>query len=245
MVALDEVDSTSDRAAQLVRQDGLALPLCVWARRQTRGRGRGRHSWWSDLGSLTFTLAIDPDEHGLAEASEPKLALTTAVAVVDAIVELGFDSPAMGIRWPNDVEVDGRKLAGILPERVETTHGRRVLIGVGINVMTDAAAMPGEVRQMATSLSAMGGDRVGAATLPRLLAAILGRFGTMLGRLVGEDPELARRWNALDLLRDEWVSVDLGSRIVAGRGCGIDADGALCLDDGNAHLHLSGGQVLR
>jgi biotin-(acetyl-CoA carboxylase) ligase len=67
----------------------------------------------------------------------------------------------------------------------------------------------------------------------------------MLGRLVGEDPELARRWNALDLLRDEWVSVDLGSRIVAGRGCGIDADGALCLDDGNAHLHLSGGQVLR
>jgi BirA family transcriptional regulator, biotin operon repressor / biotin---[acetyl-CoA-carboxylase] ligase len=245
MVVLDEVDSTSDRAAQLIRRGDLALPLCVWARRQTRGRGRGSHSWWSDSGSLTFTLALDPAAHGVAGESEPKLALATAVAVIEALNGLGFDSPALGIRWPNDVEVAGRKLAGILPERVDTAQGRRILIGVGINVLTDPKAMPAEVRHMATSLSAIWRDQVDRETRPGLLAAVLDRFGSVLGRLVGKDPELVARWNTLDLLRDEWVSVALGSRIVAGHGCGIDDDGALCLDDGNARHRLIGGQVLR
>jgi BirA family biotin operon repressor/biotin-[acetyl-CoA-carboxylase] ligase len=245
MVALDEVDSTSDRAAELVRPGGLTLPLCVWARRQTRGRGRGDHSWWSDAGSLTFTLAIDPAAHGVAGDSEPKLALATAVAVIEALVELGFDSPALGIRWPNDVEVDGRKLGGILPERVDTAHGHRILIGVGVNVSTDPEAMPAEVRRMATSLSAMRCLPADGETRPVLLAAMLDRFGSVLDSLVGKDLELVKRWNALDLLRDEWVSVALGSRVVAGRGCGIDDDGALCLDDGSTKHRLIGGQVLR
>ena len=131
MIVLEEVESTSDRAAHLVRSGDVALPLCVWARRQTRGRGRGTRSWWSDSGSMTFTLAIDPEAHGLVCESEPKLALATAVAVIEALAELGFGSPALGIRWPNDLEAGGRKLGGILPERVETDHGRRVLIGAG------------------------------------------------------------------------------------------------------------------
>lgn len=245
MVELEEVDSTSDCAARLVRDGRTPLPLGVWARRQTRGRGRGSHSWWSDSGSLTFTLAIDPDEHGLTRESEPKLALATAVAVIDAMEGLGFGSPALGIRWPNDVEIDGRKLCGILPERVETEHGPRILIGVGVNVVTDPAAMPAEVRRMATSLAAIR-DLGDASTIrPHLLSAILERFGAVLPRLVARDPELVHRWKGLDLLRDEPVSVALGPRTISGRGCGIDEDGTLCVDDGKVRHRLSGGQVLR
>src|SRR5262249_48217465 len=155
MVALDEVDSTSDRAAELVRRGGMRLPLCVWARRQTRGRGRGDHSWWSDSGSLTFTLAIDPAAHGVAGDSEPKLALATAVAVIEALVGLGFGGPALGTGGQNEGEVEGRKRGGILPELMDAAHGHRVLIGAGINVSTDPAAMPAEIRQIATSLSAI------------------------------------------------------------------------------------------
>ncbi len=136
LLRFDELDSTSDCAARLIREGDVGLPLAVWAERQTRGRGRGSHSWWSDAGSLTFTLAIDPGAHGVVVESEPKLALATAVAVIDALNELGFGSPSLGIRWPNDLEVGGRKLGGMLPERVETQHGRRVLIGVGLNVLT-------------------------------------------------------------------------------------------------------------
>jgi len=245
MMEFDEVDSTSDRAARLVLQDSIELPLCVWARRQSRGRGRGTHSWWSDPGILTFTLAIEPAAHGLAPASEPKLALATAVAVIEALRELGFDTPALGIRWPNDIQVDDRKLGGILAERVETSAGHRMLIGVGVNVSTDDAAMPEDVRRMAISLSAIRDGRVDSRTASRLLAAILDHFGRVLSRLVARDPELPRQWAGLDLLRDRWVSVDLGPRILAGRGCGIDEDGALCVDEGSTRHRLFGGQVLR
>jgi BirA family biotin operon repressor/biotin-[acetyl-CoA-carboxylase] ligase len=165
--------------------------------------------------------------------------------VIAALTGLGFDSPALGIRWPNDLESDGRKLGGILPERIETPHGRRVLIGVGINVATDPAAMPAEVRRMATSLSALSGGHVDEVTAPRLLAAFLDRFRSVLGRLVEGDLTLPREWNRLDLLRDEWVTADLGPRIVAGRGCGIAEDGALLLDDGRAQHRVFGGRVLR
>src|SRR5690348_9213630 len=113
------VDSTSDLARQLVVEGDVACPLLVLARRQTRGRGRGDHSWWSDPGSLTFTVALDPAAHGLRAEQEPRLALASAVAVVEAIalrLDPGQDRP--GIRWPNDVEVANRKVAGILPERV-------------------------------------------------------------------------------------------------------------------------------
>jgi BirA family biotin operon repressor/biotin-[acetyl-CoA-carboxylase] ligase len=245
LIAVEEVDSTSDHAAGLVREGIVALPMAVWARRQTRGRGRGSHSWWSDAGSLLFTLALDPSAHGLAVESEPRLALAAAVAIIDALHELGLGGSSVGIRWPNDLEADGRKLGGLLPERVETPEGHRVLIGVGLNVLTDLNAAPADVRAMATSLAAISARPLEEPVFPRLLAAILGQFATVLARLVDADPELADRWSRLDLLRDRWVRVDVGTRIVAGRGRGIDPEGALCLDDGRQRLRLFGGQVLR
>ena len=139
------LDSTNDRAALDVREGNVRLPLAV-GRNQIRGRGRGTNPWWSDSGSLTFTLAIDPRAHDLTVESEPKLALSTAVAVIDAVSELDLGSPALGIRWPNDLEVGGRKLGGILPERIETGRGLRLLIGVGINVLTSLADAPDEFR---------------------------------------------------------------------------------------------------
>ncbi len=245
LVAVPEVDSTSDRAAELVRAGIVALPLAVWARRQWRGRGRGSHSWWSDAGSLLFTLAIDPATHGLAVESEPKLALAAAVAIVDALRALDLAGPSLGIRWPNDLEADDRKLGGLLPERIETPHGHRILIGVGLNVLTDLRAAPVEVRSMATSLAAMSVQPLDEAILPRLLAAILDQFDSVLARLVDGDPELAHRWSRLDRLRDRWVRLDVGTRIVAGWGRGIDPEGALRLDDGRQVLRFFGGQVLR
>ncbi len=245
LLTYDEVDSTNDRAAGFIREGSVALPMAVWARRQTRGRGRGSHSWWSDTGSLTFTMAIDPMAHGLTTASEPKLALATAVAVIDALDELGLGGTSLGIRWPNDLEADGRKLGGILPERIESDQGHRILIGVGLNVLTDLAGAPGDIRRMAASLSDLHAVAADERVLPRVLAAILQHFASVLDRLVDRDPALATRWNELDLLRDRWVSVNLGTRVLAGRGCGIDPDGALCLDDGSDRHRLFGGQVLR
>jgi BirA family biotin operon repressor/biotin-[acetyl-CoA-carboxylase] ligase len=241
----DQLDSTSDRAAELLRETNHELPLVVWTRKQTRGRGRGSHEWWSDSGSLTFTLAIDPEQHGLAVADEPKLALAMAVSIVKALSSFGLGSMSVGIRWPNDIEVNGRKLGGILPERLETKDGRRDLIGVGLNVFSSLEESPAAIRAMATSLAALCNASWDESIQPAILDAILEQFDCDLDRLVRSDPELAADWARLDLLRGRLVRVDLGSRIVAGTAQGIDTQGALCVDDGAQELRLFGGQVLR
>jgi BirA family transcriptional regulator, biotin operon repressor / biotin---[acetyl-CoA-carboxylase] ligase len=241
----DQLDSTSDTAAELVRQGNCELPLVVWARRQSLGRGRGTHEWWSDSGSLTFTLAIEPTKHGLLVADEPKLALAMAVSIVKALRALELGSSSLGIRWPNDLEIDGRKLGGILPERLETEHGRRVLIGVGLNVLSRLDDSPAAIRTMATSLAEIHGTLWDASILRAILAAILGQFERDLERLVAGDSALTADWGRLDLLRDQPVQVDLGTRIIAGTARGIDADGSLSVDDGSEQLRLFGGQVLR
>src|SRR5918998_2780427 len=84
MIARDVVASTSDLARELVVEDRYELPLAVWAARQTRGRGRGENTWWSDAGSLTFTIGIDPASHGISTEQESRLAPASAVAVIDA-----------------------------------------------------------------------------------------------------------------------------------------------------------------
>ena len=244
-VTYDTVDSTSDRAADLVREGRCALPLIVRARTQTQGRGRGSHVWWSDLGSLTLTLAIEPLVHGLTLENEPTLALATAVAVIEALNELELGSPSLGIRWPNDLEAQGRKLGGILPEHLDTPRGRRILVGIGLNVQTDLAAAPAEVRDMATSLAALHAKPLDQSITERITPSFLGHFESVLQRLAMGDPTLARQWSGLDLLREEWVRVDLGTHQVTGWGQGIDHHGALCLDDGRQKFRLFGGRVIR
>ncbi len=239
------VDSTSGLARSMLLQGLDELPFLIWADRQTLGRGRGENQWWSDDGSLTFTLAIDPAAHGLQVEKEPRLALMAAVAVIEAISALGLTTPGIGIRWPNDIEAGGGKLGGILPERVETAQGRRLLVGIGLNVRTRIDQAPPAVQQMATSLSALQPQPLEPPFLPRLLAAILTQFERALYRLVADDPELAEQWNQLNLLRDQTVRVGLGPRVLDGRVQEIDAQGALCVHDGQQLHRLFGGEVLR
>ena len=239
------VDSTSGLARSLLLQGLDELPLLVWADQQTLGRGRGDNQWWSDEGSLTFTLALDPAAHGLRVDQEPRLALMTAVAVIEAISTMGLTDPGIGIRWPNDIETHGRKLGGILPERVELEHGHRLLIGIGLNVLTHIDHAPAAVQQMATSLSAMQPQPLEPSFLRRVLAAILAQFERALYRLAEEDPALPQEWNRLNLLRDQSVRVALGPRVIAGKVHKIDAEGSLCVHDGQQLHRLYGGQVLR
>jgi BirA family biotin operon repressor/biotin-[acetyl-CoA-carboxylase] ligase len=244
MIARDVVASTSDLARQLVAGKDLALPLAIWAARQTQGRGRGTNRWWSGPGSLTFTLALDPAAHGLRPEHEPRLALATAVAVIDSIAAPGLAAP-LGIRWPNDIEAGARKLGGILPERVDTARGPCLLIGVGLNVATPMDDAPPEVRRMATSLDELRGNAESVGGAETLFRAILAGVPVVLDQLARDDPALAARWAALDTLRGHAVRIDLGPRIITGVARAIDPEGALCLDAEAGPLRLFGGQVLR
>lgn len=239
------VESTNDLARTLLLRGYDELPLLIWAGRQTHGRGRGENRWWSDEGSLTFSLVLNPIAHGVRVEQESRLALMTALAIIDAIKALGLHDPGIGIRWPNDLEVRGRKLGGILPERIQVGEEYRLVVGIGLNVLTRIEEAPPAVQAMATSLSAFQPQPLGPSFLRLCLVTILTRFEQALYRLVQDDPELPRQWERLNLLRGQTVRVALGPRVIQGVVREIDARGALIIHDGQKTHQLFGGQVLR
>jgi BirA family biotin operon repressor/biotin-[acetyl-CoA-carboxylase] ligase len=213
----------------------------VWTHEQTSGRGREHRVWWSDEGSWTFSLGIDPRACGVEASRESMLGLAVAVAVIDAL-ESVTGRRDFQLRWPNDIEVGGRKLAGILPERFETPQGPRVVVGIGLNVATRLEEAPLEVQRMAVSLRGMGLE----FPVPEmLLSVILAAVERWLRAIVTGEPWLGEAWNRLDSLRGRPIRVALGERVLEGRGAGIEPDGALRVEHDGQVTRLYGGQILR
>ncbi len=248
MIYREVVASTSDLARDWILrehvEEDFALPLLVWASRQTAGRGRGENRWWSDEGSLTFTLALDPAEHGLRPEHEPRVALTAAVAIIDAVSPYLAERP--GIRWPNDVELLGRKLGGILPEKVKTSRGTRLLIGIGLNVRTRFGEAPQAIREMATSIESNLKPSIVTPDHQELLGTILDRLVPALDRLASNDPSLVEQWTQHDQLLGKSVRIRLAEEIISGIAVGIDPRGGLIVADTDWKTStLYAGQVLR
>ena len=140
--------STNDHAAELRRRGDLFAPAIVLTSRQIAGRGRGANTWWSAGGCLTVTFAMPIEEH----LAPHQLPLVAGLAVRNAAAELCGDVP-ISLKWPNDILYDGRKVAGLLCERIH----RIDLIGVGLNLNLDPAFAPDELRGRLTSLFAITG----------------------------------------------------------------------------------------
>lgn len=140
LLVRDSVESTNDEV-RLLGKSGAADGLIVLAENQTAGRGRRGAAWFSPTGeSLAFSVLMRPEE---PVALWPRLALAAGLAVAEAVESFG---PQTGIKWPNDVWIGHRKVAGIL---VESDPGFAV-VGIGLNVNT--LAFPPEVAHLATSL---------------------------------------------------------------------------------------------
>lgn len=241
---LEAVDSTNDHARRLLDAGPVEAPALIVADRQTRGRGQGSNAWWSDAGSLTATLILDPSALGLPIDRVPSVALATAVAAIDAIERL-YPRCRPGIRWPNDIEVDGRKLGGILPERVETEAGPRLLIGIGLNVRTRLDDAPPEVRRMAATLADWSGARPDADPRADLLRAIMAALPDRLRDLAHARPSLHRRWARLDALDGTRVRIESGTEIIEALAAGIDEQGGLRLLVAGELQIIHAGRVLR
>ncbi len=242
VVTLDEVDSTSTHAAQLARAGNTRLPFAVRAKRQTQGRGQRTNRWWSDEGSLTFTLALDPRASAIERDLEPRLALAAAVSVIRAVASLGHDTSSLGVRWPNDLEANGRKWGGILAESIETTHGRRILIGVGLNLSSSLGEAPIEVRNMAASLHTI----LGITLDPELIFdAVIRAISRALRQLAARDDALANDWARFDLLSSQYVHVEQPGRIIEGLARGIDPAGALVVETARGRERVVAGRVRR
>jgi BirA family transcriptional regulator, biotin operon repressor / biotin---[acetyl-CoA-carboxylase] ligase len=212
---LDETTSTND-VAKRAAKNGATHGATFVADSQTAGRGRQGRAWLSERGdSLLVSVVL---RASCAPANLPPLSLVAGLAVCDAIAPDVSIAPKL--KWPNDVWLDGKKVAGVLVEA--SLAGDRVeslIVGVGINVHT--RAFPDEIKSLATSValhSKLQPDR--ALILARLLEALDRDIGPVAKHGLGV---VHARIDAIDALKGSTVRGELGEGIAAG----IDTDGRL------------------
>lgn len=218
LIRLDSVGSTNDEARRLALSGAAADLLVVSAIRQNEGRGRRARPWISPPGNLHCSTLIRLDGD-LGTAAQ--LGFAATVALVDAFRTL-VPAASFACKWPNDVLANGRKCCGMLLEPV----GRDwLIVGVGVNVA--AAPPPGELLYPATSLAELGY----AGNDLEVLAAFAGHFGPLVNewRRDGFAP-VREAWLHRARGMGESIVVRLEGETLTGLFAGLDAEGALLLD---------------
>ncbi len=239
ILCFDELDSTNRLALELAAQ-GEPAGCAVIAEEQTAGRGRLGRSFHSPKGkNLYVSLVLRPRGPAAALATLP---LAAGVAVAETVAaELGAPE-RVALKWPNDVLADGKKLSGILLERVGSGADGAVILGIGVNLNVDPASFPADFRERATSLAAAAQrpiDRTGfaSALFDRLEGAL------DLHAAHGFDA-LRERFAALFRMQGLRVRVaDAAGAVREGRVVGVGADGSLRLAGAQGEERVFAGDV--
>lgn len=232
------VPSTNDVAFRLAREGALHGDTVI-AEHQSRGRGRRGRTWVSPEGrNLYCSIVLRPD---LPASRAPEATFVAAVALARTVRE-AFGLPA-AIKWPNDVRIEGRKVAGILTE-LDAAAGRVrfIVLGLGVNINLTADELPAEVRPLATSLREALGQSVDRALFT---SALFARLEDEYDRWVeGGFGPVREAWCALSDTLGQRVRVTggPGEAPLEGEAVDVDADGALRVrrDDGTVERVLAG-----
>jgi BirA family biotin operon repressor/biotin-[acetyl-CoA-carboxylase] ligase len=222
LICLDSVDSTNSEAERQLAA-GAAVPLVILAGAQTAGRGRRGRVWHSPpAGNLYSTFVFRPQ---LEPARLQDFTLWMGLNICELVAN--FTKLEPGLKWPNDLHVNGRKAGGMLTEaRVDADQIRDLVFGVGLNLNARAADLPPDLQRTAISLA----DAADAPIdLNRFAAALIGRVvvayeAFLEGR---HRDKFADLWKRYDVLRGRPVTVTQGTRTVAGTATGIDDEGSL------------------
>ncbi len=219
-----QIDSTNERARELAEQ-GAPGGTVVTADEQTAGRGRQGRSWTAPPGSAVLMSLIvrDLDErHAL-------LPLAAAVAVCEACEEVAGVECA--IKWPNDVWIEGRKVAGILIEG--RPQEAWAVLGIGLNATTRREEFPPELQATATSLYIESSVLSSQSSVLDALLASLDR------RLRDEPGAILAAWRSRDALYGQEIRWNDG----LGKAVGVSDDGALLVETENGREELQAGEV--
>ncbi len=228
LIVLDEVASTMERA-HLLAEAGAAAGQAVMARRQRAGRGRQGRAWSAEPGGLWLSVICRPDGSRGLDALSLRIGLAVAVAVEQQCSAL----PRLGLKWPNDLLLEGRKLAGLLCEaRWQGDRCAWVVVGLGLNVTNP---LPPELASRATRLA----DWIADPPAPEQLAVPLTEAITAAGTGGPLAHEELAAWTVRDALRGHPVT-----RPQEGIADGITADGALLVRDPDGIRHECRGGVV-
>jgi BirA family biotin operon repressor/biotin-[acetyl-CoA-carboxylase] ligase len=233
LVHLERVDSTQTTAFALAA-DGAEDRTVVVADYQASGRGRRGRAWEASPGqSLLCTILVRPR---LTTVQWPAYSLVAAVAVAETLARTA--ALAARLKWPNDVLIAGRKIAGILLESRIVGDASRAVIAIGVGINLAQRAFPAALAARATSIAIEAGRSVGRDAM---LAALLEAFDGWRARLEGEGIAPVRaRWLALSDTIGRRVSIDG----VSGVAVDLDPDGALVLEDAGRRHRVVAGEVL-
>lgn len=230
-IALETVGSTSDLALQLAR-DRAPSGVAVSARQQSAGRGRKGNRWQSPPGNVHLSVIAPPLPH---EASLRQMLYLAGVAIAESVRELLSSAEKVLLKWPNDVMIDGRKVAGLL---VESADDGRLVIGIGLNVET----VPAGVANPVTTLREHGSDAASDAVARRCARRLFDAIDDY--RRSGFSPT-RQRW--LEFARDlgQEISVRIDGRVIRGILDDIDHAGAAVLVSAAEAVSASALRIVR
>ncbi len=227
IIYLQEVSSTNEYAKKIASE--MPEGTVVIAKKQTKGKGRKNRRWASPEGGLWLSVILKPD----VEAKDiPKIVFVGALAVVDTLAEFGIEA---GIKWPNDVWVDNKKICGIL---TEGRLGEFVILGIGLNVNND---IPSELIGSATSMRLLLGREL---NLDKVLWTLLGNLERWY-KLIQE-----RKFSiVMSAVKDKcfilgrWVEVINDESKVEGEVIDIAEDGTLIIQTSKGLMKIFYGDI--
>ena len=237
LIYLDTADSTNARAFELAER-GAAEGTVVIAEQQTAGKGRMGRRWASPAGvNLYCSVILRPP---ILPRYAPHLTFVSAVAVARAMNETGRVKAEL--KWPNDILIGGRKVAGLLNEMSAETEGIHfVILGIGANLNMTADQFPDDLRYPATSLLLAGGSPVSRLAMTRSLFYHLEELYTLYLR-EGFAP-VRQAWEELCPLHGKQLVVNQGETTTTGIMAGLDPDGALLLQTEGGIVKILTGDV--
>ena len=237
VVALGSVGSTNDEAKDRARS-GSPERTVIWARRQESGRGRRGRAWTSPEGNLYTSTILRPR---VTPATAAQMSFVASLAIAETAEAFLPPMAQVRCKWPNDVLVNGRKVAGILLESEARADGRLawLVLGVGINLRH----YPEGTEFAATSLAEEGADHAEPAVALEIYAQKLDRWYARW-QAEGFDPVRAA-WLARAVNLGGPVRVRLADRELTGTFVDLDSDGVLLLDrgDGGEPMRIAAGDV--
>ncbi|MCH9655652.1 MAG: biotin--[acetyl-CoA-carboxylase] ligase [Planctomycetes bacterium] len=203
---------------------GVNLPVLVLTGKQTAGRGRGNHSWWSPEGTLTFSLVVDVAQIQIPIEQQPLIALATGLAVCETL-EKHLPENKLQLKWPNDVFLQNKKVSGILVETAASVPGL-VVIGLGLNLNNSFLSAVEDLKQTGTSLYETTGQKFSMTTT---LIDLINGIENRLYDVAGEQNQFMETWRKYCLLSGKTIRVNTGRETKTGQCLEIDDHGFLIL----------------
>jgi BirA family transcriptional regulator, biotin operon repressor / biotin---[acetyl-CoA-carboxylase] ligase len=225
----EKIGSTNDEARRLA-QEGAPHGTVIHADEQTAGRGRLTHTWFRPPGNLYLSILL---RTGQPPTRTAELSFLAAIAVADTVETLLPRQIRTMLKWPNDVLVNGAKVAGILVEQVDEA----TIIGIGLNVLQ----APSNAAYKTTTIVANGG----IASVDGARDILLKRFGVHLGewQSVGFAP-IRALWLNRSYPIGAAIRTNAGGQSFTGHFAGLDEDGALLLDTPEGRQRVVAGEIV-